>query len=294
MEEAKRRRLTAKRKFEIYLETKKDGAKIGEILRREGIHLNDLREIEELVERGAIGSLKSRGPGRVMRRKIDPLEYDQLKRELKDKEKAMSDLRVEYTLLKKSERLESSEGSKGPLATQRRKAPGAPGSDRGSQGKWNVSYGMICESLGMSPRRLERWKQDRASPEIKERNVKPYHAMTEEEKIAVKEIVANEKHADESTRGLSVRLMEERGLYVSHVSIWGYERSIGVSGYRGHRRNQTKRPEKPDTDFATGPNHALELGHHETEDRPRLCVLLSGGDPGHLEPEDRGMARGRT
>ena len=47
MEELKRKRLTAKRKFEIYLETKKEGAKIGEILRREGIHLNDLRAIEE-------------------------------------------------------------------------------------------------------------------------------------------------------------------------------------------------------------------------------------------------------
>ena len=35
MEERKRRRLTARRKFEIYLETKKEGAKIGEILRRE-------------------------------------------------------------------------------------------------------------------------------------------------------------------------------------------------------------------------------------------------------------------
>ena len=54
MEERKRKRLTAKRKFEIYLETKQAGAKIGEILRREGIHLNDLREIEELVERGAL------------------------------------------------------------------------------------------------------------------------------------------------------------------------------------------------------------------------------------------------
>ena len=58
MEEIKRRRLTARRKFEIYLETKKEGAKIGEILRREGIHLNDLRAIEEQVERGAIGALK--------------------------------------------------------------------------------------------------------------------------------------------------------------------------------------------------------------------------------------------
>ena len=104
MEERKRKRLTAKRKFEIYLETKQAGAKIGEILRREGIHVNDLREIEELVERGALGALKSRGPGRLARRKIDPVEYEGLKRELVEKEKAMTDLMVEYTLLKKSER----------------------------------------------------------------------------------------------------------------------------------------------------------------------------------------------
>lgn len=105
MEERKRKRLTAKRKFEIYLATRQVGAKIGEILRREGIHLNDLREIEELVERGAVGALKSKGPGRGVRRKIDPLEYDQVKQELREKERAMSDLMVEHTLLKKSEEL---------------------------------------------------------------------------------------------------------------------------------------------------------------------------------------------
>ncbi len=107
MEEGKRKRLTAKRKFEIYLDTKKDGAKVGEILRREGIHLNDLREIEAQVEHGAVGALKMKGPGRGMRRKIDPVEYDQLKRELKEKEKAMSDLMVEHMLLKKRDELES-------------------------------------------------------------------------------------------------------------------------------------------------------------------------------------------
>ena len=101
MEEIKRRRLTARRKFEIYLETKTEGAKIGEILRREGIHLNDLRAIEEQVERGAISALKMKGPGRGIRKKIDPIEYDHLKRELQEKEKAMSDLLVEHNLLKK-------------------------------------------------------------------------------------------------------------------------------------------------------------------------------------------------
>jgi len=117
-----------------------------------------------------------------------------------------------------------------------------------------MSYGAICEKLGMSVRRLERWKKNKDTHETRERNVKPYNAMTKEEKTAVQEIVADERHADESARGLSVRLMEERGLYVSHVSIWEYERSIEVNGHRGFRRNQTSRPEKPDTDFATGPN----------------------------------------
>ena len=107
MEERKRRRLTARRKLEIYLEIKKEGAKIGEILRREGIHLNDLRMIEEQVERGALGALKMKGPGRMPRKKIDPIEYDQLKQELREKEKAMSDLRVEHNLLKKSDELAS-------------------------------------------------------------------------------------------------------------------------------------------------------------------------------------------
>lgn len=112
MEGIQRRRLTAKRKFEIYLETKKEGAKIGEILRQEGIHLNDLRTIEEQVERGAIGALKMKAPGRGIRKKIDPIEYDHLKRELQEKEKAMSDLLVEHNLLKKRDELESRARSK--------------------------------------------------------------------------------------------------------------------------------------------------------------------------------------
>ena len=117
-----------------------------------------------------------------------------------------------------------------------------------------MSYERICEVLGMSARRLERWKLENGSVATRERTQKPYNALTKEEKRAVAEIVADPRHADEGTRGLSVRLMEEREIYVSHVSIWEYERSIEVNGHRGHRRNQTNRPEKPDIDFANGPN----------------------------------------
>lgn len=83
---------------------------------------------------------------------------------------------------------------------------------------------------------------------------RPYNALTDDEKQAVRDIVADAKHADASTRELSVRLMEEKKIYVSHVSIWEYERSINVNGPRGHRRNQKERPEKPDTNFVTGIN----------------------------------------
>ncbi len=118
-----------------------------------------------------------------------------------------------------------------------------------------LSYEHAASKLGISRRRLERWKEEKEAGTSKERVVKPYNAMMEEEKEAVRDIVANEKHADESTRGLSVRLMEEKDMYVSHVSIWEYERSIGANGPRGHRKNQSRKgPLKPDTSFVTGPN----------------------------------------
>ena len=53
------KRLTAKRKLEIYLETRGKDADIGEILRKYGIHLDDLKGIEAAVEAGAMKELKN-------------------------------------------------------------------------------------------------------------------------------------------------------------------------------------------------------------------------------------------
>jgi len=91
---AGKKRMTAKRKLEVYLETRQEDANVGEILRRYGLHLNDLRRIESLVERAALNGK----------------EYAELVAELAQKEKALAELTVEYTLLKKSERL----GWRGP------------------------------------------------------------------------------------------------------------------------------------------------------------------------------------
>lgn len=101
--EEKKKRLTAKRKFELYLEAKQKEANIGEILRRHGVHLNDLRRIEWQVERGAIEALKGRHNGAS----IKAADYAGLIRELAQKEKALAELMVEYMLLKKNEPLAS-------------------------------------------------------------------------------------------------------------------------------------------------------------------------------------------
>lgn len=107
----RKKRLTAQRKLELYLETRQKDANLGEILRRHGVHLNDLRRIEAVVKRAALEALKVRrngnGPAAV-----GSGEYDALVEELARKEQALSELTVEYTLLKKSERL----GSKGRSA----------------------------------------------------------------------------------------------------------------------------------------------------------------------------------
>ncbi len=74
---------------------------MGKILRRYGLHLNDLRRIETLVEQAALGALKGRRQGADV---TGGKEYDDLVAELAQKEKALAELTVEYTLLKKSER----------------------------------------------------------------------------------------------------------------------------------------------------------------------------------------------
>lgn len=58
-----KKRLTAQRKLELYLETRQKDANLGEILRRYGVHLNDLRRIEAVVKRAALEALAVRCNG---------------------------------------------------------------------------------------------------------------------------------------------------------------------------------------------------------------------------------------
>lgn len=102
----RKKRLTAQRKFEIYLETRAKDAPVGEILRKYGLHLSDLKEIEQTVEQSATEALKLRKQGAKADLTVSASEYNALLRELQVKEKALSDITVEYTLLKKKDTLD--------------------------------------------------------------------------------------------------------------------------------------------------------------------------------------------
>lgn len=96
---SKRRFLSPEKKFQIFLETQRGDKPVGEILRREGLYSSDLVRIREQVKKGATAQLASK-PGR--KKEAVPAEaYEALKRELEEKERALADLSVKLTPLRK-------------------------------------------------------------------------------------------------------------------------------------------------------------------------------------------------
>ena len=102
-----RRRLTAARKFELYLATRAPDAPLGEILRQSGVHLDDLRAIERVVEDSALAGLKVQAHHGRQPMDLSPARVQQLEQELADKTHALADLSVSYTLLEKKDRAAS-------------------------------------------------------------------------------------------------------------------------------------------------------------------------------------------
>ena len=95
----KRRFLTPEKKYQIFLETQSPGCPVGEVLRREGIYSTDLARIRSKVKEGALERLGDR-PG-AKRKTVSKEDYDVLKKELEEKERALADLSVELAILRK-------------------------------------------------------------------------------------------------------------------------------------------------------------------------------------------------
>jgi len=95
----KRRFLSPEKKFQIFLESQTEKTPVGEILRREGIYSTDLARIRKQVKEAALQRLSARpGPkGKTVPRE----DYEALKRELEEKERALADQAVELAILRK-------------------------------------------------------------------------------------------------------------------------------------------------------------------------------------------------
>jgi transposase-like protein len=95
----KRRFLSPEKKYQIFLESQSGEGPVGEILRREGIYSTDLARIRDKVKEGALERLADR-PG-AKRKTVPQEEYEALKSELEEKERALADLSVELAILRK-------------------------------------------------------------------------------------------------------------------------------------------------------------------------------------------------
>ena len=98
-------RLTAQRKLELYRATRAPEAPIGELLRQPGVHLDDLREIEQTIESAGLAALKVKGRHGRLPTDVSPERMLQLEQELQEKTTALAELSVAYTLLEKKDRM---------------------------------------------------------------------------------------------------------------------------------------------------------------------------------------------
>ena len=95
----KRRYLSPEKKYQIFLESQRGERPVGEILRREGIYSTDLTRIRNKVKEGALERLADRAGAK--KKTVSQDDYDALKHELEEKERALADLSVELAVLRK-------------------------------------------------------------------------------------------------------------------------------------------------------------------------------------------------
>lgn len=102
----KRKRFSAEEKWNIFKECEQGDAKIGEILRKYGIYSSDLQNIRLAVQEGALERLREQVPGRKKVKTIDIEAYNLIQQDLLEKEKALAEMSVLFTSLKKKVNLE--------------------------------------------------------------------------------------------------------------------------------------------------------------------------------------------
>jgi transposase-like protein len=98
-EPRKRRFLSADKKYQLFLEAQRGDVAVAEILRREGLYSTDLARIRQKVKEGALERLADRPGGK--KKTVALEQYEALKRDLEEKERALAELAVEVAILRK-------------------------------------------------------------------------------------------------------------------------------------------------------------------------------------------------
>jgi transposase-like protein len=98
-EKKKRRFLSPEKKFQIFLEAQRSDVPAAEILRREGLYTTDLARIRQQVKEAALERLALR-PG-AKKKTVAAGQYEALKQDLEEKERALAELAVEVAILRK-------------------------------------------------------------------------------------------------------------------------------------------------------------------------------------------------
>ncbi len=96
-----RRRIPAEKKYAILEEFRQSTANKAEILRREGLYTTDIQRYEAIAREGAIRALELSKPGRRHPTEVSVTEFESMKKDLARKDKALSEIAVEFTILKK-------------------------------------------------------------------------------------------------------------------------------------------------------------------------------------------------
>ena len=98
-EKKKRRFLSPEKKYQIFLEAQRSDVPVAEILRREGLYATDLARIRQQVKQAALERLAVR-PG-AKKKTVAAEQYEALKQDLEEKERALAELAVEVAILRK-------------------------------------------------------------------------------------------------------------------------------------------------------------------------------------------------
>ena len=96
-----RRHIPAEKKYAILEELRQCTGNKSEILRREGLYTADVQRYEAIARKGAIHALELSRPGRRGSQEVSVAEYELVKNDLARKDKALSEMAVEFTILKK-------------------------------------------------------------------------------------------------------------------------------------------------------------------------------------------------